>query len=51
MRKQRNKRGKLSRNKRVQVIIESPFRATSTAKANPRYPGRKTIVHAVTGKP
>ncbi len=43
MRKQKNKRGKITRNKYVQTILESEKKKNGAT--NPRYPGIKTIIH------
>jgi hypothetical protein len=49
MRKQKNKRSKLSRASFTQTIIETPEK--KNGKPNLRYPGHKTIVHTATVKP
>ena len=49
MRKQKNKRGKLSRVSFTQTIVEAPV--TKKGKPNLRYPGHKTIIHTATVKP
>ena len=48
MRKQKNKRDKLTRSSFTQTIIEAP--KTKKDEPNPRYPGQKTIVHSLTGR-
>ena len=51
MRKQRNKRGKLTRKYFTQEITEKPV--LKSGKTNPHYPGHKVIVHvqaAVNGR-
>jgi hypothetical protein len=49
MRKQKNKRGVISRNKFTQTIIEALKK--KNGKPNERYPGHKTIIHSLTAKP
>lgn len=46
MRKQRNKRGKLTRRRFVQTIMEAEKK--KDGKPNPRYPGTKTLTHQLT---
>jgi hypothetical protein len=49
MRKQKNKRGALTRGAYTQTIVEKPV--LKTGKPNSRFPGTKTITHGNTGKP
>lgn len=44
MRKQKNKRGKITRSDYVQTIVEKPLKANG--KPNPYYPGQRTIIHS-----
>jgi hypothetical protein len=48
MRKQKNKRGKVTRKHFVQTVEEAKWNYKD--KPNPRYPGRKTIVHELSGQ-
>jgi uncharacterized protein YwbE len=48
MKKQRNKRGKLTRKEFTQIIVESPLKKDGTK--NHRFPGTKTIFHTATIK-
>lgn len=49
MRKQKNKRGKITRADYAQTIIEKSL--LKSGKPNAHYPGQKTIIHSLTGKP
>lgn len=49
MRKQKNKRGAITRKQFTQTIDEAP--KNYKGRANPRYPGRKIIVHSTPVKP